>query len=130
MAGATIRMTANKENSLQEIHRRLYGIDGSEEISKIVQKINDVEIWTLVYEKYYFRVGSYVGATVVLTEHNQMQTACVVASSGGNGMENISLGANRNYAKACVQVLESCGFSIAESDLDTQGKGVIDRFFK
>lgn len=130
MAGATIRMTANKQNTLQEIHEKIHYIEGTEQISKSVQTINDVVIWMLAYEKYYFRTGSYASVTIVLTEHGQEQTACVVASGGGGGIVNHSLGANRNFAKACVQVLESCGFSIIESDLNMNGKGFVERFLK
>ena len=116
MSATTIYMKANKQISLQEVYKKINGIEGSEEISKTVQRINDVEILTLVYEKYYFRTSGYVGLTVVLTEYGQEQTACLVASNGGGGMEKLSLGANRDYTKACVQILEECGFSAVESE--------------
>ena len=130
MAGATIRMNAKKQSSLQEIHSKIRSIEGAEQISKSSQTINDVTIWTLVYEKFYFRTGSYTSVTVVLTEYGQEQTACIVASGGGEGIVNHSFGANRNFAKSCVQVLESCGFTALESDLDTHSKGLFARIFK
>lgn len=130
MAGATIRMTTEKQHSLQEIHEKIRYIEGAEQISKTAQVINDVVIWTLAYEKYYFRTGSYTSMTVVLTEHEQAQTACVVASGGGGGIVNHSYGANRNLAKECVQVLEKCGFTIVESDLEMKEKGFIERLLK
>ena len=130
MAGATIRMKASKQATLQEIHERIHYIEGAEQISKSAQTINDVTIWTLVYEKFYFRVSSYNSVTVVLTEHGQEQTACVVAAGGGEGITNFSYGANRNFAKACVQALESCGFAVLDSDLDMHRKGLVERFFK
>ena len=130
MAGATIRLAAKKQTTLQQIHEKLHFIKGAEQISKNAQRIQDVEIWTLAYEKYYFRTGSYASVTVVLTEHGQDQTACVVASGGGGGLVNYSYGANRNFAKECVQVLEACGFTVLNSDLDTHGKGFAERFLK
>ena len=130
MAGATVRMTANKTCTLQEIHEKIHYIEGAEQISKTVQTTNGVVIWILAYEKYYFRTGSYTSVAVVLTEQGQEQTACIVASGGGEGIVNQSLGANRNFAKACVQALESCGFSVTESDLDVRGKGLVERFLK
>lgn len=130
MSGATIRMSAKKQNSLQEIHERIHYIEGAEQVSKTVQTIHDVTIWMLVYEKFYMRTGSYTSLTVVLAEHGQEQTACVVSSGGGEGMVNQSLGANRNFAKACVQILEGCGFTVVESDLDVRGKGFVERFLK
>lgn len=129
MAGATIRMV-KKQYSLQEIHEKIHYIEGSEQVSKIAQIINDVIIWTLVYEKYYFRTGSYTSMTIVLTEHEQEQIACVVSSGGGADIVNQSLGANRKFAKECVKVLESCGFSVIESDLDAKDKGLVEHFLK
>lgn len=130
MAGATIRMTAEKQNTLQKIHEEIHYIVGAEQISKSEYVINGVTIWILAYEKYYARTGSYTSATVMLTEYEQAQTACIVASGGGGGIINHSYGANRNFAKACVEALEACGFSVTESDLDTQGKGFAERFLK
>lgn len=129
MAGATIRMTAKKEKTLQEIHEKIHYIKGAEQISKSEYVINGVTVWILAYEKYYYRTGSYASVTVTLTEYAQEQTACIVASGGG-GIINHSLGANRNLAKACVQTLEACGFAITQSDLDTHGKGFTERFLK
>lgn len=130
MAGATIRMAAKMQEPLQEIHRRIHGIEGAEQISQSEQIINDVIIWTLSYEKYYFRTGSYTSVTIVLTQHGQEQTACVVATGGGVGVVNHSYGANRNFAKACVMELQSCGFEIVESDLDMEGRNLLERILK
>ena len=130
MAGATIHMTANKQNTLEEIHKKIRQIDGAEQISKTAQTINDVTIWTLVFEKYYIRVGSYTSVTVVLTEHQQKQTACIVSSGGGEGLVNYSYGANRNFAKSCVKILEACGFTVTDSDLDMHSKGLLERIFE
>ena len=130
MAGATVRMEAKKRYTLQEIHEKIHYIAGAEQISKTAETINGVTIWILVYEKYYLRTSSYTSLTVVLTEYGQEQTACVVSAGGGGGMVNHSFGSNRNFASACVQVLESCGFSVTKSDLDPTGKGIAERFFK
>ena len=128
MAGVTIQMTAKKQFSLQQIYEKMQQIEGAEHVSKSVQEINDVSIWMMVYEKFYFRTGGYTSVAVVLTEHGQEQKACVVASGGGEGMTNCSYGANRNLAKACALTLESCGFEVAESDLDIHSKGFVERF--
>ena len=130
MAGATIHLSANKQYDLHKIHEKIHRMDRAEQISKSVQEINGVTVWVLAYERYYFRVGGYASVTVVLTEHDQTQTACIVASGGGQGIINHSWGANRNFAKDCVEVLRSCGFDVVESDLDTRGKGFSERFLK
>ena len=128
MAGTTICMKAEKQISLEAIYKKICIIEGIEQISKTTQTINDVTIWTLVYEKYYFRTGSYASATIVLTEYEQNQTACIVSSGGGVGVVNFSFGSNRKSASEYVQILESCGFCIVESDM--KDKGFVDRFFK
>lgn len=128
MAGTTITMKANKRKTLQEIHAEIHYIVDAEQISKTEQTVNGVTIWTLAYEKYFFRTGSFTSVTVVLTEYENEQTACIVASGGGAGMVNHSYGANRRFAKECLEKLESCGFAVVSSDLDR--KGITERFFK
>lgn len=128
MAGTTIRMTAKKENSLQIINNKIRNIKGAECVSEFKQIVNDVVILTLIYEKYYMRTGGYTSLSIVLTEYEQQQTAYIVASGGGEGIVNHSFGANRNFAKECVEVLELCGFNVIESDLEN--KGFFDRFIK
>lgn len=128
MAGATITMKADKQKTLQEIHAEIHYIVDAEQVSKTEQTVDGVTIWTLAYEKYFFRTSSFTSVTVVLTEHENEQTACVIASGGGTGMVNHSLGANRRFAKECVEKLEGCGFTMVSSDLDR--KGLVDRFLK
>ena len=130
MAGTSIQMIAEKKISLREINRKIRNISGAEQVSNFTQRINDVEILTLVFEKYYLRTGSFTSVTIVLTEYGEEQTACVVSSGGGEGLVNFSMGANRNFAKACVQELEACGFVAMNSDLNSRGKGIVERFLE
>ena len=130
MAGTSIQMIAEKKISLQEINRKIRNISGAEQVSNFTQRINDVEILTLVFEKYYLRTGSFTSVTIVLTEYGEEQTACVVSSGGGEGLVNFSMGANRNFAKACVQELEACGFVAMNSELNSRGKGIVERFLE
>lgn len=128
MAGATITMKADKQKTLQEIHAEIHYIVDAEQVSKTEQTVNGVTIWTLAYEKYFFRTSSFTSVTVVLTEHEDEQTACIVSSGGGTGMVNHSYGANRRFARECMEKLEACGFTVVSSDLDRQG--IAERFFK
>lgn len=129
MAGATIHMTATKQNTLQEVREQLLKIQCIEEVSATEQIINDVKICIAVFEMYYERTGSYTSATVVLTENGKEQTACIVASGGGVGLLNHSYRANRDFAKSCAKKLEACGFVITDSDID-QKQGFFQRIFK
>jgi len=108
----------------------LCNIEEIEPISSLVQNINDVKISTLSFEKFFMRAANYCSVTVVLTEYGQNQTAYIVASGGGNGGVNFSHGANRKFATECAEVLESFGFTVKESNLNTKGKGFIERFLR
>lgn len=130
MAGVTIQMRADKQHSLQKIYEKIHIIEGAEQVSKMVQTIQNVTIWVLVYEKYFFRVNNYTSATIVLTECGQEQTAFITVCGGGSGIVNNSYGANRNFAKDCVTALESCGFVTTESDLNKYGNFSLKHIFE
>lgn len=129
MAGVTAKMTGRKQKSLQEIQESLNTITDIEQISKNEQIINEVIIWTLSYERLFIRSASYCSATVLLTEYGTEQSAYIVASGGGDSI-NFSYGANRKFARDCVEKLEACGFHVIQSDLDRQRKGLIERFLE
>ena len=68
------------------------------------------EIRLLNFEKFYFRNGSYAGLTVMLTETEKSQNADIAGFGGGEGLLNISWGANFEFAERAAEILESCGF--------------------
>ena len=65
----------------------------------------------LSFEKYYFRTGSYASLTVMLTQNENEQTVDIIGSGGGEGLFNISWGANSNFAENAVRILQQYGFS-------------------
>ena len=109
MNRTTVYMSAQKQKSLQEIYENLRSIR-ADLVSKTEQTVNGVQIWTLVYEMFYFRTKGYASLTVVLTEYGDKQTACLVGSGGGSGMINLSYGANRDFVAKCENALKGCGF--------------------
>lgn len=64
----------------------------------------------LAFERYYFRNGSYASLSVMLTENGEEQTADIVGSGGGEGIFNIGLGANTDFAEMAADVLRQNGF--------------------
>lgn len=112
MAGTTARMSMTKTHSLYHIHEQIHAIAGAEQISKVEHHFDGAEVWLLVYEKYYFRTGSYNSLTVLLTEQDERHTAEIIATGGGGGIANISYGANRKFAKECIQALTEIGFTV------------------
>ncbi|MBR5806272.1 MAG: hypothetical protein IKY30_05830 [Oscillospiraceae bacterium] len=109
MNRTTVYMSAQKQKSLQEIYENLRTIQ-ADPVSKTEQTVNGVQIWALVYEMFYFRTKSYASLTVVLTEYEDRQTACIVGSGGGGGVFNVSYGANRDFVAKCENALKECGF--------------------
>lgn len=80
-----------------------------------LQELNDdTKVLVMNYEKYYFRVKSYVGLTVVITEFNGTQTAVITGFGGGDGLLNFSYGANDSFASDMVKMLKELGFEEQE----------------
>lgn len=130
MAGITVRMTAKKQHSLQDIHQKIHLIVGAEQVSKLAYQIGDASAWLLVYEKYFFRVSGYASLTVLLGEKGDIQTADIVSSGGGEGIVNHSLGANGRFARECVRALEEIGFVVDGENSDPLPKGLLDGYLK
>ena len=115
MAGTTIRMTAQKQYSLPQICQKLSSVPDVERVAHIDYSVGEVQTVLLVYERHYLRVSSYASLTILLTEHGQTQTADLVSSGGGEGYFNLSLGANRKFAKEFAKLLGECGFTADET---------------
>ena len=130
MAGIAVRMTAQKENSLQKIHETIHAIKDVEQVKKLEAKIHDATIWLLVYEKYFFRTSNYASLTVLLTEQDMLQTADIVISGAGDALANLSWGADEKLAKSCVKALESLGFVIDQTNSDELPIGFLEKLFK
>ena len=124
MAGTTIRMTAQKQYSLPQICQKLSSILDVERVAHIEHSAGDVQSVLLVYERHYLRVSSYASLTILLTEHGQTQTADLVSSGGGDSCLNLSLGANRSFAKEFAKLLGECGFT---SDEAPAPKGFLEK---
>ena len=130
MAGTKIRMTASREHTLSDIHAKIHYIKGAEQVFHQEMRFDSTVVWLLVYEKYFLRINSYASLTVLLTEQENKQTAQIIASGGGNSMSNNSLGANKRFARDCVQALEEAGFSVDSEKSDALPKGLLERYFK
>ena len=62
------------------------------------------------FEDFYFRCSSYVGLSIMLTENQMCQEAVIAGFGGGDGLLNISWGANKSFAKRAVMALKDYGF--------------------
>ena len=65
----------------------------------------------LCFEDYYFRCNSYVSLSIMLTENDECQEVVIAGFGGGQGLLNISYGANKSFASKAVKCLTKIGFS-------------------
>ena len=60
-----------------------------------------------VFEKYYLRNDSTAGLTVTIHNDSGVTEVTSIASAGGQGLLNISWGANASFAYKIIKILES-----------------------
>ena len=63
------------------------------------------DAFVICIEKYFFRNSSYAALTVILENVSGGSKASVVGYGGGEGLFNISLGANLDFADMAAEVL-------------------------
>lgn len=114
MASVHIKMRGNTCTSIVEISAAFKEDLFAELVSESFRNYKDVNINLLSFEKYYFRNGSYAGLTVMFTETVDTQTADITGFGGGEGLFNLSWGANTHFAEEAVRILKRYGFSIEE----------------
>lgn len=83
---------------------------GEELVVNKIESMGDAEAALLIFEKLYFRNGSYSNLTVEITSYASVQKAIVIGSGGGEGVLNISWGANSNFARKACEKLTELGF--------------------
>lgn len=110
MSSVLIRMNGNKDVDIQELAEALEHEINAELVSESSRNMDGVCVVLLSFEKLFLRNGSYASLTVMLTEYEDMQTADIVGSGGGEGIFNISWGANSDFAEMAAEVLQRYGF--------------------
>lgn len=109
MSGISIQMRGQSFDSIGDMADVLKKEVGAELISENYRRVGLVNICVLAFEKFFFRNGSYASLTVVLTEDGENKTADVIGSGGGEGLFNISFGANREMAIDTASILKQFG---------------------
>lgn len=109
MSGISIQMEGNNYNSLEGIVRDLKEELNAELICETYRYIDTVSICVLSFEKFFMRNGSYASLSIVLTDKDGEKTADIIGSGGGEGLFNISWGANSDFAEKAERVLMGYG---------------------
>lgn len=116
MSATTITMRRHGSGDLQELANRFWKDmpDMAELIGIKSRGSADHQAILLSCEKYFFRNGSYASLNIMFTEFDGVQTADIVGSGGGEGLFNISLFANSDFAGSAEKILKSYGFTTVE----------------
>lgn len=68
--------------------------------------LNDVITCVLVYEKYYVRVDSFVGLTILIQEYDSKVEVVGMTSASGSGLFNIKFGADKNFISKLDMIMK------------------------
>lgn len=110
MSCEVIKMSGHRAAGIQEMANVLKEALRDELISESWRSLDGLSVVLLSFEKYFFRNGSYASLTVMLTETADTQTADIIGSGGGEGLFNISWGANADFADMAAKLLQEHGF--------------------
>lgn len=86
----------------------------SELIDRVEREYADGKVTLLCFEKFYFRTSSSAALTIMANETEDATEVEIVSLAGGEGLLNISWGANQDFAQKAINVLKRHGFEIEE----------------
>lgn len=110
MSATTIKMVRDHSGDIEEIITEFKYSIGGDYISEVRHESGEMKAVLLSFEKFFFRTGGYTGLTVMFVEQKDMQYADIVGFGGGEGLLNISYGANLRYATDAADLLQQAGF--------------------
>ncbi len=120
MAGTSVKVRKEKSQELRDVVkavRKALMLD-AEVLCEHWREIGDMKACLLAFEKYYFRNGSYASLSMMFVEVDGVQTVDCIGSGGGEGLLNLSWGANRNFAKMGYEELLKLGFEDDKEELE------------
>lgn len=113
MSSAIIKMKRGSETDLAEVSKSIlddFKGDVAELSLEQMSEVNGVKVLLLILERYYMRNGSMAVSTVQIIDSGEVQQATIIDTGGGEGLMNISLGANQDFARRVAKVLAKLGF--------------------
>ena len=114
MSSTTIQMKGPAAIRLQELADCLvdrFREEQAEVSLKQVSEVNGAKVLLLVLEKFYMRNASMTVCTIQIIDFGEEQTATIVGTGGGDGILNISLGANKDIAHKAAGILSGLSFA-------------------
>lgn len=104
------KMNGCNEKTIEDLADTLKMEMDAELVAESRRNPGEAKTILLSFERFFFRNGSYAGLTIMLTEYGNMQTADIIGFGGGEGIFNISLGANSKLANTAAKLLLNCDF--------------------
>ncbi|RRD32222.1 hypothetical protein EII38_00360 [Streptococcus minor] len=81
-------------------------------IEAVGYEVGPMQTILYVFERHFFRTESMASLTVLFTNDGQQIFADIIASGAGQGVFNISWGANGSFARMAVDILQQQGFQV------------------
>jgi len=103
-----------KEFPTEYIINELTKYDVATLVDHVEKEHVDGKVTFLCFEKFYFRTSSSAALTIMASESNGVTDVEVVSLAGGEGLFNISWGANKDFAQKIIEALQRVGFEIVE----------------
>ena len=113
MSSAIINMKRGSETDLAEVSKSIlddFKGDVAELSLEQMSEVNGVKVLLLILERYYMRNGSMAVSTVQIIDSGEVQQVTIIGTGGGEGLMNISQGANQDFARRVAKVLAKLGF--------------------
>ena len=113
MSSAIIKMKRGSETDLAEVSKSIlddFKGDVAELSLEQMSEVNGIKVLLLILERYYMRNGSMAVSTVQIIDSGEVQQATIIGTGGDEGLMNISLGANQDFARRVAKVLAKLGF--------------------
>lgn len=110
MSSEIINMSGSSKSNITYAANELMSQISGELVYDSTQTIGNGEVILMVFEKFFMRNGGYANLTVMLTDDGNNKSAVIVGSGGGEGLFNISWGANSDFANEAKEILEENGF--------------------
>ena len=119
MSSSVVHMKRRSDCILSLLVDRIENFNSdSDLILRQISKVGDQDFLLMVFEKGFIQAGSTAVLTIQEIIHGEAQSVTIVGTGGGEGVLNISLGANNDYAYSAAKYLEDLGFEIiSENDV-------------
>lgn len=114
MGARIYNATGTNEFPVDEIVKVLTDFGVSNLIDRVEREYADGKVTLLCFEKFYFRTSSSAALTIMANEMKGSIEVEIVSLAGGEGLLNISWGANQDFAQKAINILKRHGFEIEE----------------